>query len=787
MHRKRGLAALCAVLVLAACLAGWPVAAQQTQTAPARVIALVYDDSGSMIFNGAGDYQENWYRAKYAMEVFAAMMGGGDTMTVFPMSFYRTSAQGSSPPITLRGSQSADERVQTLHTMNHDYMGTPFHAVEAACQYLAGADPAAQRWLVVLTDGAFEGAPAAGAEDYFRKQAAAGGFQVVYLGMGASAAAVAEDPAAGLYSYRAADSQGILAGVTQVANQVFSRRALPADRIRTEGDELVLDLDLPVSELILFAQGEQVAVGSLTDGTGTSSWTAREKTRVQYSDLVPPNYDDAAHRAKIFFDESLQGMLADFVPDEPLQAGEYRVRVENADTVEVYYTPYVEAALWLTDRTGAVVPLGSGTEGLYSGEYTVELCLIDPLTGEKVSSDLVQLLSAQVEMENNGVQLDLSGLENGSLVLRLERGEVTGSVDAMLDGYQSARTEFSGQVAPGLWEAALQVALPETGESGCQYISRKLTGGIPVQVTVEETDPDSGQAQPMTEADWQNAAFTVQAEKKDDGGMVWWKKPLYWLYRLLCCPGGTALDWRAVPGQETSTFLVSPAAPEEATPDWGSFELTLTMESAGQDHSSRARAVCVVTVAPPGLGEIAGGLAPFGGGLGVLLVVLVLWLRKKRLPRGLAATLHVHRYSVGSLAGGDMDFPVSVHRRFSLFRPETATVSFSVGGVLSAPVLELRAAVRTGENRRRRFYITNIQRLTKEKSIQPVVLNNFPIQEGDEKKLQGSTCLLECNANRDNSAGKHARCTLQFCIRRKRGGLLSALRKKRRRPRRRRR
>ena len=120
MRAKRFLTVFLAMCLLTVSLAVLPTQAKES---PARQIALVYDDSGSMIFNDADEYQENWYRAKYAMEVFAAMMGEKDTMTVFPMSFYRTSVEGSSAPITLRSEQTAEERVKTWHEMNHDYGG----------------------------------------------------------------------------------------------------------------------------------------------------------------------------------------------------------------------------------------------------------------------------------------------------------------------------------------------------------------------------------------------------------------------------------------------------------------------------------------------------------------------------------------------------------------------------------------------------------------------------------------------------------------------------------------
>lgn len=52
-----------------------PVNVSATTHAPARVINVVYDDSGSM-YSGV----DTWCRAKYSMEVFSAMLGDTDKM-----------------------------------------------------------------------------------------------------------------------------------------------------------------------------------------------------------------------------------------------------------------------------------------------------------------------------------------------------------------------------------------------------------------------------------------------------------------------------------------------------------------------------------------------------------------------------------------------------------------------------------------------------------------------------------------------------------------------------------
>ena len=63
-------------------------------------IAVVFDNSGSMYDN------ESWSRAKYAMEVFAAMLNEGDVLKIFPMhpvtTDGKTKSGGSTSPIVVK-------------------------------------------------------------------------------------------------------------------------------------------------------------------------------------------------------------------------------------------------------------------------------------------------------------------------------------------------------------------------------------------------------------------------------------------------------------------------------------------------------------------------------------------------------------------------------------------------------------------------------------------------------------------------------------------------------------
>lgn len=90
------------------------VASAQTNE-PTRVINIVYDDSGSMIYSN-GNKCDTWCQAKYAMEVFAAMLENKDIMNIYVMSDFQTSGDAA-PLLTLAGSDGANDNVSKIHNM----------------------------------------------------------------------------------------------------------------------------------------------------------------------------------------------------------------------------------------------------------------------------------------------------------------------------------------------------------------------------------------------------------------------------------------------------------------------------------------------------------------------------------------------------------------------------------------------------------------------------------------------------------------------------------------------
>ncbi|CAM4244211.1 membrane protein [Bacillus manliponensis] len=111
----------------------------------ARVVSLVYDDSGSMKNN------DRWKYANYALQSFIALLHEKDTFSYIPMS---RPLEKMSVSLTNNERQNEIQHVQEWS----DYKNTPFQSVETALQSLKGEVAKNEKrefWLIVLTDGAF--------------------------------------------------------------------------------------------------------------------------------------------------------------------------------------------------------------------------------------------------------------------------------------------------------------------------------------------------------------------------------------------------------------------------------------------------------------------------------------------------------------------------------------------------------------------------------------------------------------------------------------------------------
>lgn len=388
------------VLILMTLFSG--LSAMAAEEAPRRVIHVVYDDSGSMIGTG-GQEVDTWCQAKYAMEVFAALLGERDSLNIYAMSDYEGAAQPD-PRLMLNGTDGQTANVAKVHNMLTKAGNTPFAAVRKAYADLAAA-AADEKWLVVLTDGEFQGVE--DIDGFFRQKDPS--VRVMFLGMGPAAQGITPDEASGIYFEQAQTSKQILDKITGICTRIFN-----SDRLEVNVSAKTLSFDVPMAELVVFAQGANAEIQNITGEDGTVYAASSAPVTVQYSEKAAENRDDG------IVDRDLKGSLLTFKDD--FAQGSYKLNVSGADTIEVYYKPNVEVAAYLTSADGEEV---TDLQNLKAGSYTLTFGLVKAGTSEKVNqSALLGDVSYSAQVTNNGETQDktyASGdsieLEEGSLVI----------------------------------------------------------------------------------------------------------------------------------------------------------------------------------------------------------------------------------------------------------------------------------------------------------------------------------------------------------------------------------
>ena len=415
---KKVVALLMSILVMLTLAT--PVAANvDTSNAPTRVINLVYDDSGSMI-NTDGQNVDTWCQAKYAVEVFAAMLGERDSLNVYYMSDF-DKGETAGPKLSLNGTSGASVNVAKVHDLITRAGNTPFNTVRKAYKDLTQA-AADEKWLVVLTDGEFQGVE--DIDSYFAAKDS--DVKVMFLGMGPKADGITANESQDIYFAQAQTSKEILNRITDICTRVFNSHRLDVN-VATKK----ISFDVPMGELIVFAQGANVEINGIKKADGTLIKSATTPVTVKYSEKAATNYDDFE------IDRGLLGSIATFKDD--FVAGEYTLDVTGAETIEVYYKPNVEIAAYLKDLQGNEMPNNAAVE---AGDYIIEFGLVKAGTDERVpESKLLGEVTYEAYVINNGeihentyasgdgITLTEGGLQIDATAHYLEYHKVSTSLD----------------------------------------------------------------------------------------------------------------------------------------------------------------------------------------------------------------------------------------------------------------------------------------------------------------------------------------------------------------------
>jgi hypothetical protein len=407
-----------------------------------RVIHVVYDDSGSMIKEDDKDvYLDRWAQAKYAMEVFAAMLDDKDSMSVYYMSDFDT-ARGRTPNpfarFTISGHDPMDSRVAKVHgTITYAY-NTSYDTVSKAYEDLKKKN-ANEKWLVVLTDGEFnilngqwvdvgrEGPIPV--DSYFSQYVNESRVKIYLLAMGDKAQVISANPDRGIYFGQAKDSNEILGKITSICNLIFNRNKL---RFTNEAIR-EFSFDIPMSELLMFAQGKDVKVNNIS---GSNTYSPGKPVNVRYSEVAAMNPEFYGN-PKVIPPKNLTGVV---VPFRNIKKGSYKLDVIGAETVEVYYKPDVKVDIKLY-RDGKEIRTNNITEGKYQIQYGI----IDE-NGKFFESSLLREVTYNATTQNNG---QTSKIESGGTI-NLSQGDLRVNVLAHFLEINTAENKVTYKVLPKL-------------------------------------------------------------------------------------------------------------------------------------------------------------------------------------------------------------------------------------------------------------------------------------------------------------------------------------------------
>ena len=365
-----------------------PTKAEAATNAPSRVINVVYDDSGSMYFSD-GNLVDTWCQAKYSMEVFAAMLGEKDTMNVYYMSDYENGTSAK-PRIVLYGKDGVSQNVSKIHDQKTVDGNTPFNSVRKAYEDIKKAS-ADEKWLVVLTDGVFQGVDGTdGINKFFAQKST--DVNVMFLGMGQNVDTIASNPNNGVYFVKAETSKEILNNITGICTRIFN-----SNKLEVNVSAKTCSFDVPMSELIVFAQGANVSINGIKREDGTLIKSSTTPVEVKYSECDSTKPIRTNQPVK-----DLLGKIATFKDD--FSVGKYTIDVTGAETIEIYYKPNIEVAVYLTDSKGNQV---NNNSDISEGEYTINFGFVKTGTTEKVpNSKLLGDVKYVATIKNNDTPYD---------------------------------------------------------------------------------------------------------------------------------------------------------------------------------------------------------------------------------------------------------------------------------------------------------------------------------------------------------------------------------------------
>lgn len=671
---------------------------------PTRQINLVLDESGSMFVDAEEQPVTWWSIAKYSLEVFAALLGPGDTLNVYRMSDYGRNSS-SDPTLVISGSESVATRVESVHTLQLQGRSTPWRSVTAAAENLA-ASSASEKWLVILTDGVFDSPEGAGqqipveeVEGFLDQLSQETSTEVAFMSIGTGATVVSSTDSRRAVSVSTSDE--VLQTMTAFANSTFGRNVVPASDLSGNWTP-----DIPLSEVTIFAQGSDVVIGVAETSNGEFV-DPSETAAVSWVDNPIPLgggqiYDPPP-------DTSLEGVIATYkeIPSGPINFG-----IENASQVDIFYKPDVRFGYSILDAQGQDVANILDAEATYTLNYSFIDANCTP-----VESDLLNPVVYSATVFEGGNPL-LSDLVPGST---LQLPATTGAGD----GYSilmeaSYKGGISSAQFPLFVGGRPEIAYPVSSLADFTPPDR----GIPYSIVVKPTDATgSGQgslARDYTAAEWAALDPAAVAFESDSNLEFEFLKG-------------------ATPGQ--ATVLVRAPEGEVFAADTGpvTFTVTLPAQKGIQETTLEPTTFDVVDDISA-LDRFWHWFWTVGIWILVAIALLILalgYLLKKRFPRKLKKRPTIEgipRVIGQQRLNGRGQFQVNGLRRILPFVADTGTLKYVPPGTMGFRPMQVKAGPR------KMLRLTNWKEIAKQANVQ---VNGSPLDDSTMKEpMFGASAMI---------------------------------------------
>lgn len=664
---------------------------------PARQINLVLDESGSMFVDQERNPSTLWSMAKYSLETFAALIGPGDTLNVFPMSAYGPSAPAV-PELIISGSTTAEERVQTVHDLVLRGRSTPWRSVTAAAENLLSSQ-ADEKWLVILTDGEFfdelEPVPTETVVNLL-EELATRGVSVAFMSIGQEA--VILQPGEGRIFEQVDDAKQLLGAMTGFANTIFERSVVTG--LDVGG---VWNTDIPLSEVVLFAQGPDVSIGEAQTSSGAIA--PEETVRVKWTtnpdiSVRSPTNPDEKLIIPALPDESLEGQLATF---RSLPAGDITFDVANASQVDAFYKPDVEFGYTITDPDGIDVGNVLVADQPYTLNYSfmdsscipVDSPLLNPVdyTAEVLKGG--QVVEADIAP---GAQLELSAADYQLRVAATYTGGTAAATIPLLVNSASGVPEFI---------VSQMAEFPP------------VNAGIPFSIFVTEGGP-GGLSRPLTAQEW--AALDPQSAVFDSS---------------------LDLDFELVKGRQPgeATILVRAPGGNVFAAGTGPGSVTVSLPAQGDLQATTSEPIQIVVI--DDISSFDRFMHWFWTiGIWILLSILLLilllgYLFKRRFPRRLQKRPTIEgipRVIGQQRLNARGQFDINGFRRLLPFVADSGTLKYVPAGTMGFRPMQVKAGPR------KMLRIINWKEIAKQSNVQ---VNGSPLDDTTIKEpLFGASAMI---------------------------------------------